>query len=143
MGGALVGVEDSQRVIAKQCQRPSVAAPEQESILVATADGKGIPMTRADSPPLEARRSKGSKKTAKKEALVTALYSVTPYIRDSQDILKALLPDKEDAPQPAPVRPVPGNKQTFSTPGLGTASPGLAVGRSPGRPAGRSDHTRR
>jgi hypothetical protein len=96
-------------------QRPSVGTPERDSILVATADGKGIPMTRADSPPLEARRSKGSKKTAKKEAIVTALYSVAPYVRDSQDILKALLPDKENAPKPAPVRPVPGHKQTFGT----------------------------
>jgi hypothetical protein len=94
-------------------QRPSVAAPERDSILVATADGKGIPMTRADSPPLEARRSKGSQKTAKKEALVTALYSVAPYVRDSQAILKALLPDKEEAPRPVPVRPVPSHKQTF------------------------------
>ena len=96
-------------------QRPSVAAPGQDSILVATADGKGIPMTRADSPPVEARRSKGSKKTAKKEAIVTALYSVAPYIRDSQDIIKALLPDGTDAPKPDIGRPVLSNKQTFGT----------------------------
>jgi hypothetical protein len=56
-------------------QREVVLTPVQDSILVATADGKGIPMTRQDSPPVQARRRKGSKKTAKKEAIVTALYS--------------------------------------------------------------------
>ncbi len=96
-------------------QRPSLAAPAQDCILVATADGKGIPMTRADSPPALARRSKGSKKTAKKEAIVTALYSVAPYVRDSQDILKALLPDAADTPKSAAERPVPSGKQTFGT----------------------------
>lgn len=96
-------------------QRPAVATPATDSLLVATADGKGIPMTRADSPPVEARRGKGDKKTAKKEAIVTALYSVAPYPRDSQAILRALLPDKEDASKPVPVRPVPSHKQTFGT----------------------------
>jgi hypothetical protein len=82
-------------------------APVQETMLVATADGKGMPMTRADSPPPAARRSKGQKKTAKKEAVVTALYRVAPYLRDSQDILAALLPDQVDRATPLPkARPV-------------------------------------
>src|SRR5258708_36879878 len=34
-------------------QRPVVAAPAQDAILVASADGKGVPMTRTDSPPLQ------------------------------------------------------------------------------------------
>jgi len=42
-------------------------------MLVASAEGNGIPMTRADRPPLQARRSAVSKKTAKKEAIVTTL----------------------------------------------------------------------
>jgi hypothetical protein len=96
-------------------QQPIPATPAQASILVATADGKGIPMTRADSPPVQARRSKGSKKTAKKEAIVTALYSVAPYIRDSQDILTALLPDAADSPQSSAKRPLPSGKQTFGS----------------------------
>src|SRR5208282_1042326 len=76
---------------------------------------KGIPMTRTDSPPVQARRSKGDKKTAKKEAIVTALYSVAPYLRDSQAILKALLSDSEEAAEPDRPRPIPSNKQTFGT----------------------------
>lgn len=96
-------------------QRRFGAAPAQDSILVATADGKGIPMTRADSPLLQARRTKGQKKTAKKEAVVTALYSVAPYVRDSASILAALLPDQTEPPKPTEARPAPSHKQTFGT----------------------------
>jgi Uncharacterised protein family (UPF0236) len=96
-------------------QRPMGCAPVTDSILVATADGKGIPMTRADSPPPQARRSKGQKKTAKKEAIVTALYSVAPYVRDSASILAALLPDQTELPKLTPPRPTPSHKQTFGT----------------------------
>ncbi len=96
-------------------QRSPSATTEGDSLLVATADGKGIPMTRADSPPVKARRGKGNKKTATKEAIVTALYSVAPYVRDSQDILRALLPDATDTLPADKTRPVPSNKQTFGT----------------------------
>jgi len=40
------------------------AAPPQDTILVVTADGKGIPMTRVDSPPPAARRAYGTKTTS-------------------------------------------------------------------------------
>jgi hypothetical protein len=96
-------------------QHPVASAPVQDTILVATADGKGIPMTRQDSPPPVARRSKGQKKTAKKEAIVTALYSVAPYVRDSQDIIAALLPDQADETKSPEPRPLPSHKQTFGT----------------------------
>src|SRR5258708_38802170 len=87
--------------------REGVVAPveTEDSILVVTADGKGIPMTRADSPPVQARRSKGQKKTAKKEAIVTAVYNVAPYIRDRQALIDALLPETADNPSLADARP--------------------------------------
>jgi hypothetical protein len=66
--------------------------PVSDIILVISADGKGIPMTRKDSPPPEARRGRGDKKTAKKEATVTALYTIAPYKRRSDDIIRALVP---------------------------------------------------
>jgi hypothetical protein len=107
---------DQALYVADYYQQQSVAAvPVQDSILVASADGKGIPMTRADSPPVQARRSKGAKKTAKKEAIVTALYSVAPYVRDSQDIVRALLPDEADTPQAEADRSLPSHKQVFGT----------------------------
>jgi hypothetical protein len=90
-------------------------APAQDTVLVVTADGKGIPMTRQDSPPPADRRGKGQPKTAKKEAVVTALYSVAPYVRDSQAILAALLPEQVPQPTPPTARPALSHKQTFGT----------------------------
>jgi len=89
--------------------------PPQDTILVVSADGKGIPMTRQDSPPPEARRGRGQKKTAKKEATVTTLYTIEPYPRDVDDIIRALVPDETLAPSSLPPRPKPTHKQLFGT----------------------------
>src|SRR5581483_7403845 len=115
--GSLQRSSDQQALYVEDyyAQRQVGPAPETDSILVVSADGKGIPMTRADSPPLQARRSKGQKKTAKKEAVVTAVYSVAPYVRESASILTALLPDRTEPTKPTPSRPAPSDKQTFGT----------------------------
>lgn len=91
------------------------AAANEDRILVVSADGKGIPMTRQDSPPPEARRGRGQKKTAKKEATVTALYSIAPYLRRSDDIIRALLADYTPEKDTLPARPTPTHKQVFGT----------------------------
>ncbi len=78
--GSLQGsaADQARYVDAYYDQRAIPATPDEDTILVVTADGKGIPMTRRDSPPPQARRSKVQKKTAKKEAIVTAVYTVAP-----------------------------------------------------------------
>lgn len=86
-----------------------------DTILVVSADGKGMPMTREDSPPPEARRGRGTKKTAKKEATVTAIYTIEPYQRCPDDIIRALLADYRSETKPLPARPTPSNKQVFGT----------------------------
>jgi len=90
-------------------------AADEDRILVVSADGKGIPMTRQDSPPPEARRGRGQKKTAKKEATVTALYSIAAYPRRSDDIIRALLADDAAEKDALPARPTPTHKQVFGT----------------------------
>lgn len=87
----------------------------EDTILVVSADGKGIPMTRKDSPPPEARRGRGDKKTAKKDATVTALYTIAPYKRCSDDIIRALMSDYATEQSSLPPRPKPTNKQVFGT----------------------------
>jgi hypothetical protein len=89
--------------------------PASDTILVASADGKGIPMTRKDSPPPEARRGRGEKKTAKKDATVTALYTIAAYQRCADDIIRALVPAAAAETSPLPPRPKPTNKQVFGT----------------------------
>ena len=88
-------------------------ADRADKLLVVSADGKGIPMTRADSPPPQARRSKGQAKTAKKEATVTAIYTIAPYRRSPNDIVQALL--AQPANDERPSRPHPKHKRIFGT----------------------------
>jgi hypothetical protein len=96
---------------------PAVEGP----ILVLQADGKGVPMVRADSAAAPARRGKGEKRTQKKEAVVTAIYTIAPHVRTPQAVAAALLADPAAAPaprptpNPAPVRPEPVGKEVRAT----------------------------
>ena len=83
------------------------------SVLVVQADGKGVPLVQPllNDPPL--RLSKGQKRTKKKEAIVTCLYSIAPYVRTAQDVRAALLHEARRADHPA--RPVPVQKETRAT----------------------------
>lgn len=94
---------------------PVPDTPISDTILVVSADGKGIAMTRKDSPPPEARRGRGEKKTAKKDATVTALYTIAPYKRSSDDLIRALVPGYAAEMAALPPRPTPSNKQVFGT----------------------------
>lgn len=86
---------------------------EADTILAALADGTGIRMIGRDSPPPQARRRKDTK-TASKQAVATALYTIAPYPRSSDSIIRALMPDHpvEEPPDP---RPKPTGKQVFGT----------------------------
>jgi len=83
------------------------------SILVVQADGKGIPLVQPPltDPPL--RLGKGQKRTKKKEAIVTCLYTIAPYVRSAQDVRAALLHEERRADHPT--RPVPVQKETRAT----------------------------
>ena len=102
-------------VAAYYAQQAAPEIAEQDTILVVTADGKGIPMTRQDSPPPEARRGRGQKKTAKKEATVSAVYTISPYNRSSDDIMRALLPRQVLDATVQSARPTPTGKRVFGT----------------------------
>jgi hypothetical protein len=91
-------------------QRDAPVAAEPSTLLVLTADAKGIvvrtedlrPATRkaklARRPKLRTRLTKGEKKYAKRMAMVTAVYDQAPNVRTEDDILLDLLhltqPDK-------------------------------------------------
>jgi hypothetical protein len=80
-------------------------AAEEGSILVVTADGKGIPMRRPaqDGPRRHHRRTKGEKANKKQMACVGAIYSIEPFARTADDILDEVLRDRrgDDRPEPA------------------------------------------
>ena len=103
--------EHSQTVKAYYAQKASFPSAEEGPILVAQADGKGVPMVRRETADLKVRRGKGDKKTRKKEAIATAVYTIEPYYRTPQDVVNALF-KKGDPP---PDRPAPHHKQIFAS----------------------------
>jgi hypothetical protein len=83
------------------------------SILVVQADGKGVPMVQPACAEAPLRLSKGQKRTKKKEAIVTSLYTIAPYLRTPADVRSALLHEQPRADHPT--RPMPVQKETRAT----------------------------
>jgi hypothetical protein len=102
--------EDSQSVKAYYRQKAPFPSVEEGPILVAQADGKGVPLVREEADE-KVRRGKGDKKTHKKEAIATAVYTIEPYLRTPEEVLRALFKQEEPAAQ----RPVPQHKQIFAS----------------------------
>jgi len=84
---------------------PKPPAAEEGSILVLTADGKGIPMRRdagQDPPAIRGRRKKGEKANKKRMACVGGVYTIDPFVRTPEDVVDEVLRDarKPDRPKP-------------------------------------------
>ena len=112
----LLGVAPSQRAAEQMNQRIAQSAerfhfhrgtppPKEEGeLLVATADGKGVPMRR---PLLERvrsgpRRGKGEKANKKQMAYVGAVYSIDRYRRTADDVLDEVRRRERRQDRPAP-----------------------------------------
>jgi hypothetical protein len=98
---------DAQDVAAFYAQPPTARDPRAAgSILVVQADGKGVPMVQPPECGRPLRRSKGQKPTRKKEAVVTSLYSLAPYVRTAEEVHAALMrqePRPEASSRPRPI----------------------------------------
>jgi hypothetical protein len=106
--------EDAADVEAFYEQKAAPPPADEGAILVIQADGKGVPMVRAESTDPPARRGKGQKRTEKKESVVTAIYSIEPYPRTPQQMADALLRDLEQTAT-QPLRPTPVGKEVRAT----------------------------
>ncbi len=94
------------------------------SILVITADGKGVVMRREDlreatkkkaertKHKLLNRLSRGEKRNAKRMATVAGVYTVAPYERTAEDVLGCLAPQNE---REKPDRPKPESKRVWAS----------------------------
>ncbi|HEY5573999.1 MAG TPA: ISKra4 family transposase [Anaerolineales bacterium] len=102
--------EHSQTVKAYYTQKATFPSAEEGPILVAQADGKGVPLVRRELD-VKVRRGKGDKKTQKKEAIATAVYTIDPYFRTAQEVRNALFKKGE----PPAERPAPRHKQIFAS----------------------------
>ena len=102
---------DRSAVAAFYAQRAAFPSPEEGPILVAQADGKGVPLVRPEDGVPKDRRGKGDKKTRKKEAIAVTLYTIAPYPRTPADVVAALFQEH----LPLGERPTPQHKQVFAS----------------------------
>jgi len=85
--------------------QPTPPKAEEGSILVLTADGKGVPMRRdvgRDAPPIREHRTKGEKANKKRMACVGAVYTIDPFPRTPEEIVEEVLRDGRKPDRPAP-----------------------------------------
>jgi hypothetical protein len=106
--------EDAADVEAFYEQKETPSPEAEGSILVVQADGKGVPMVRTEAMDPTARLGKGQKRTKKKESVVTAIYTIEPYLRTPEQVADALLPETGQTTTQPP-RPAPVGKQVRAT----------------------------
>lgn len=81
--------------------QPEVTEAE-GSILVLTADGKGVPMRREGCGDKPVRRTKGQKANAKRQACVGGVYTIEPFVRCAEDVVNEVLRVQRQAERPRP-----------------------------------------
>jgi hypothetical protein len=91
---------------------PSPGTPTSK-ILVCAADGKGVPIRKEKPKERPRRRKKGEKPEVKKMATVAAVYTIAPYQRTPQEIVKEV--QGEPPPEPLPPRPRPEHKRVWAS----------------------------
>jgi len=83
--------------------QPTPLVEEEGSLLVLTADGKGIPMRRKqDERPAGRRRKKGGKANKKRMACVGAAYTIEPFRRTADEVVDEVLRKQCRAARPRP-----------------------------------------
>ena len=108
--------EDAQDVVAYYAQKPVPPVEEEGSMLVAQADGKGVPMVRERAAPAKVRLGKGDKRTQKKESIVTTVYSIDPNPRTPEEVVASIFHKEERTdPKRRSDRVKPQHKQLWAT----------------------------
>lgn len=95
----------------------SCPAPDDDStILVATIDGKGVPMrpAKGEAATDRPRGSKGPRPNGKREARVAAVYLIAPNVRTPADILGEI-GEKKGPRAVGPERPRPQDKRVWAS----------------------------
>jgi hypothetical protein len=86
--------EDAPEVAAFYAQQGAPPPEEEAAILVLQADGKGVPILRpspaATRTPDPLRLGKGQKRGGKKEATLTAVYTIAPAVRTPEEVVERL-----------------------------------------------------
>ncbi len=111
--------EDAPEVEAFYARQAPPPPTEEATILVVQADGKGVPILRRPTPAttIPVRLGKGQKHGGKKEATLTALYTIAPAVRTPEAVVESLFADAPDtgAPPAAHARTGPQHKRLWAT----------------------------
>jgi hypothetical protein len=93
------------------------AAPpksEEGSILVLTADGKGVPLVKSEAQRLRAFEEKAVRPGNRRMSTVCSVYSVDPHDRTAEDVVAGLFRDDKSESELTPDRPVPQHKHLMA-----------------------------
>ena len=92
---------------------PAPPPDEEGALLVATADGKGVPLIREQVDTAPVHGPKPPRPNNRRMATLACVYSVDPYLRTAEDIVAALFRDQrdEEASEKAAPRPRPCHKR--------------------------------
>ncbi len=96
-------------------QKPAPDVASEATILVAQADGKGVPMVRETPVSPKARLAKGDKRCKKKEALVTSSHTIDPHPRTPESVIATFFAQEPAPSSSSAPRSGPQNKQTWAT----------------------------
>lgn len=86
-------------------EQPALTPAPEDSIIVLTADHKGVVMRRDaenDEPAPKGRLGKGQKRNKKKMACVGGVYDVAPFVRTAEDVVDELMREKKQSERPKP-----------------------------------------
>jgi len=86
-------------------EQPAPTPAPEDSIIVLTADHKGVVMRRdaeKDGPAPKGRLGKGQKKNKKKMACVGGVYDVAPFVRTAEDVVNELMREEKQSERPKP-----------------------------------------
>jgi len=106
--------EDAREVAAFYAQQEPPPREEAAPILVLQADGKGVPLLRPTTTPAPVRLGKGQKHGGKKEATLTAVYTIAPAVRTPEAVVAPLF-DTTPPPERTPARSGPQHKRLWAT----------------------------
>jgi len=93
-------------------QLPAPEAGSEARLLVASADCKGVPLVKEDSPKLAAFETAKKNPGNRRMATVASVYTVEPHVRTAEEITAALFRDEPEKNAAKPKRPKPKNKHT-------------------------------
>lgn len=92
---------------------PDPEPGSEAKLLVASADGKGVPLIKKDATKVAAFETAKKNPGNRKMATVASVYSIHPHVRTAEEITAALFRDESDPEEDTkPKRPTPQNKNT-------------------------------